>query len=55
MEASTFGAEFCAMKIAVEMIEALTYKLHMFGVPIDGPANISVIMRLCTKTQLCQS
>ena len=40
VEASTFGAEFCAMKTAIETIEALRYKLRMFGVPIDGPANI---------------
>ena len=40
VEASTFGAEFCAMKTAIEMIEALRYKLRMFGVPIDGQANI---------------
>ena len=30
--ASTFGAKFCAMKIAVEIIEALRYKLRMFGI-----------------------
>ena len=40
VEASTFGAEFCAMRIAVELIESLRYKLRMFGVPIDGPANV---------------
>jgi hypothetical protein len=40
VEASTFGAEFCAMKIAVEMTEALRYKLRMFGIPIDGATNI---------------
>ena len=40
VETSTFGAEFCAMKTAVEMIEALRYKLRMFGVPLDGPASI---------------
>jgi hypothetical protein len=28
------------MRIAVDMIEALRYKLRMFGVPIDGPANV---------------
>ena len=28
------------MRIAVEMIEALRYKLRMFGIPIDGPANV---------------
>ena len=40
VEASTFGAEFCAMKTAVEMVEALRYKLRMFGVPIDGPCSV---------------
>lgn len=40
VEASTFGAEFCAMKTALEMIEGLRYKLRMMGIPISGPANI---------------
>ena len=40
VEASTFGSEFQAMKNAVELVEALRYKLRMFGVPIDGPTNI---------------
>ncbi len=40
VEASTFGSEFTAMKNAVEMMEALRYKLRMFGVPIDGPTNV---------------
>ena len=40
VETSTFGAEFCAMKVAVEMIEAIRYKLCMFGVPSDGPASV---------------
>ncbi len=40
VEASTFGSEFTAMKNAIEMIEALRYKLRMFGVPIEGPTNI---------------
>jgi hypothetical protein len=40
VEASTFGSEFTAMKNAVEMIEALRYKLRMLGVPIEGPTNI---------------
>lgn len=29
-----------ALKIAVEMIEGLRYKLRMMGVPIDGPAAV---------------
>ena len=40
VESSTFGSEFIAMKIATELIEALTYKLRMFGVPLTGPARI---------------
>ena len=40
VEASTFEPEFCALKTCVEMVEALRYKLRMFGVPIDGPADV---------------
>ena len=40
VEASTFGAEFCAMRTAIEMVEGLHYKLRMFGVPIDDATNI---------------
>jgi hypothetical protein len=40
VETSTFGAEFIAMRICVKMVEALRYQLRMFGIPIDGPANI---------------
>ena len=40
VETSTFWSEFIAMKTVVEQIEALRYKLHMFGVPLEGPTNI---------------
>ena len=40
VEASTFGSEFCAMKVALQMVQALRYKLRMLGVPIEGPANV---------------
>ena len=40
VEMSTFGSEITAMNNAVELIEALRYKLQMFGVPIEGPTNI---------------
>ena len=40
VESSTFGSKFIAMKIATELIEPLTYKLRMFGVPLSGPARI---------------
>jgi hypothetical protein len=40
VETSTFGSEFVAMRIAVELIEALRYKLRMFGIPLEGPTNV---------------
>jgi len=40
VETSTFGSEFVSMRIGTELIEALCYKLRMFGVPIDGPASV---------------
>jgi len=36
----TFDLEFVAARIAVEFIESLHNKLWMFGVPINGPANV---------------
>ena len=40
IEASTFSSKFIALKICMEHITALRYKLRMFGVPIDGPADV---------------
>ena len=40
VETSTFGSEFITMKMAVEQIESLRYKLRMFGVPLEGPTNV---------------
>ena len=40
METSTFGSEFIAMRTAVEHIEVLCYKLHMFGIPVEDPTNV---------------
>ena len=40
VETSTFSSEFVALRIAVEQITAIHYKLKMFGVPITGPACI---------------
>ena len=28
------------MRICAELIDALRYKLRLFGIPIDGPANV---------------
>ena len=40
VEASTFGSEFIALRIAVEMIEGLRYKLRMMGIRIKGPCTV---------------
>ena len=40
VEAASFGSEFVAMRLACEMVKSLRYKLRMFGVPLDGPANV---------------
>jgi hypothetical protein len=39
-----------SMKNAVEMIEALGFKLQMFGVPIEGPANA-----FCDNEAVCKN
>ena len=39
LESSTFGSEFVALRIAIEMNEALHIKLHMLGIPIDSLTN----------------
>jgi hypothetical protein len=48
IENSVFGAEFVAMKIGMESLRGLRYKLRMMGVGIAGPSyiygdNMSVI------------
>ena len=40
VETSTFRSEFIAMKTSVEQVESLRYKLHMFGIPLEGPTNM---------------
>jgi hypothetical protein len=42
IETSTFASEFVALRVATELIKGLRYKLRMFGVPLDGPANVLV-------------
>ena len=49
VETSTFGSEFMAMRIAVELLESLRYKLRMFGVPIEGPTNVFCDNEAVTK------
>ena len=40
IETSVFGAEFIAMKIGMESLRRLRYKLRMMGVGISGPSYI---------------
>ena len=40
VETSTFGSEVVAMRIAIELVEGLRYKLRMMGVPIDGECDL---------------
>ena len=40
IESSTFGAEFVTLRIATEIITSFHYKLRMFGIPLEGPANV---------------
>jgi hypothetical protein len=39
VESSSFGSEFVALRAAKDILVALR-KLQMFGMPIDGPANV---------------
>jgi len=49
VESSTFGSEIVALRHAVDLIEALRYKLRMFGVPIEGPTNVFCDNEAVTK------
>lgn len=40
IETSTFGSEFVALRLCVESIIAMRYKLRMFGIPVDGPTSV---------------
>ena len=40
VETSTFGSDIVAMRIAVELVEGLRYKLLMMGVPINESTNV---------------
>jgi hypothetical protein len=40
VEAVIFGSEMVALRICKELIVVMCYKLRMFGVETDGPANV---------------
>ena len=41
VEVTTFGSDFVALRIYKDLIVVLRYKLRMFGIPIEGPKNVS--------------
>jgi hypothetical protein len=40
VESSTFGSKFVALRMAVDMIEGIRYKLRMMGIPLDGSTSV---------------
>ena len=59
VETSTFGSEIVAMRIAVELIEGLRYKLRMMGVPIEGSCSVlcdneSVVKNVSRPESACK-
>ena len=40
VEASTLSSEFIAMKVCVEHINALSFTLQMFGVPVEESTKV---------------
>ena len=48
IESCTFSSEFVALRIATEKLISLKYKLRMFGIPLEGPANV-----FCDNEAVC--
>jgi hypothetical protein len=40
VETLTFGSEFIVLKTAVEVIEGMSYKIHMIGIELGGATNV---------------
>jgi len=53
VESSTFGSEFLALKIAIDQIEAIRYKLRMFGIPLEGCTSIFCDNESVVKNTTC--
>lgn len=49
VETSMFSSEFISMKTCVEQIIAIRYKLYMFGIRVDGPANVLCDNQSCVN------
>ena len=50
IESSTFSSEFVALRIATEKLISLRYKLRMFGIPLEGAANV-----FCDNEAVCKN
>ena len=55
VETSTFGSEFVALRTARGLIISMRYKLRMFGIPIEGPAQVFCENQGVVKTPVCLS
>ena len=42
IETSTFGSEFQALKVGMELLIGLRYKIRMMGIPLEGYAHVKV-------------
>jgi len=42
IETSSFGSEFQALKVGIELLLGLRYKIRMMGIPLEGYAHIKV-------------
>lgn len=42
IETSSFGSEFQALKVGMELLIGLRYKVRMMGIPLDGYAHVKV-------------
>jgi hypothetical protein len=54
VETSTFGSDYVAAKMAVEMIEGLHYKLQMMGILVVGVTNFFCDNELVIKSSVQQ-
>ena len=59
VETLTFGSEIVGMRIAVELVEELRYKLRMMGVPIYRSTNVycgneSVVKNVTRRESPCK-
>jgi hypothetical protein len=52
VETSTFGSEFVTLRIAVELVESLRYKLRVFGISITAPTNVYCDNEVATKNTI---